>query len=110
MVLKNIFVNDIKRWYRALVVANAPAPVNGFATYGHQIDSNVKLITDSLSEDAKGYKIEDRGVLVGVYIVDYLNGVQYLRAQLLRPVYTINEMIAINSQVNQWVQQDYLLA
>lgn len=111
MALKKILLTELERWYKAMVIISTPVPVSSNETYGHQIDKAVSDFLSTITANAKGYKIEDDGALVGVYVVDYdSGGMQYLKSQILRPVFTNSEITAINTQVNNWVQGDHLLS
>lgn len=109
---------ELKRYIRVkfsqllytLVVDNKPDPDPSFHTYGHQIDDIVHNMLMPLTADAIGYKIEDNGVLVGLYVVDFDNAKNpFVAIKVIRKVYTDADNLIINNQIDQWLQKEYPL-
>lgn len=104
MALRNVFHSDFQRLVRAMVVDNASAN-----TYGVVIDNRVNVIISPLSTRARGYKIEESGVMYGYYIIDYTTqGIPYVANFALRKVF-INTAIYNNivQQLQIWSSQEY---
>lgn len=105
MNLRNIYTDDM-RVLRAVHI-EAAKPGTSDKSFGAEIEEQIQLILSKFSSNAKGYKVEDGGVLVGYYIVDYRpDGMPYVPVFAVRTAYEGSKQI-ISEQILQWSAQEY---
>ena len=112
MAYRNILSNEYDRLVRAIVVDNPLLIAKTLPVFSLNVDTRVRSIMAKFSGNAKGYKIEDDGVLVGYYVVDFdAGGIPFMADYMLRKAYSSPEKISIISeQIQVWVQKEFPIA
>lgn len=108
MAFKKVYTGDFSRVYRAMLIDSRVVPFtsNGLA-YGYQIEQYLSARLSILSANARGYKIEDNGTLVGCYAVDYsATGAPFVAIILTRKVFTVSQKQALVLQADQWTASE----
>lgn len=108
-MIKNIYTEDFRRIIRAIYLDDVTSFNDSAVSHGHHIDQQIETILATLTEGAKGYKIEDDGVLVGYYIVDFTT-----QGMPFSPVFAVRKRFKTTSnlantvqQIQQWVALEY---
>lgn len=109
MSIKKIYSGMIHRFVRAVVIDNRDTAAGTFSSFGHALEQKVQDIMASVTERSVGYVLEDRGVFVGYYLVDFTSqGFPFVAKLAVRKVFQ-SSFNTIASTVQSWSAQEYPL-